>query len=164
MTFQLNQSHTLVGERLRLARIAAGFSTRALAEKLSYRFKLSHATLANYERGDTIPSMEFIGAAASELGRPLNWFLKSGKTLQNVRYRNRKSLVTQTSCVQFEFASQIWLDAYLYVEQQLNEPLLKLKNLNLKDFQGQATLLDKPRTCVRRSVLSRTIRFILYLV
>ena len=39
--------------------------------------------------------------------------------------------------MQFEFASQIWLDAYLYVEQQLNEPLLKLKNLNLKDFRGK---------------------------
>lgn len=110
-----------LGERLRSARIAAGLSTRALADRLEGRVKLSHATLANYERGDTQPGIDVVSAIASELNRPLQWFLQSGLALRNVRYRHRKSLVTQTACVQFEFAAQTWLDAYLFVEQRLGD-------------------------------------------
>jgi len=125
-----------LGERLRSARIAAGLSTRALADRLAERVKLSHATLANYERSDTQPGMDVITAIASELDRPLQWFLQSGLALQNVRYRHRKSLVTQTACVQFEFAAQTWLDAYLFVEQRLGEPLSKARKYKLEDVKG----------------------------
>lgn len=126
-----------MGERLRSARIAAGLSTRALADRLAERVKLSHATLANYERGETRPGVDVITAIASELGRPLQWFLQSGLALQNVRYRHRKSLVTQTACLQFEFAAQTWLDAYLFVEQRLGEPLSKVRKYKLEDIKGR---------------------------
>ncbi len=126
-----------LGERLRSARIAAGLSTRALADRLKGRVKLSHATLANYERGDTQPGMDVVSAIASELNRPLQWFLQSGLALQNVRYRHRKSLVTQTACMQFEFAAQTWLDAYLFVEQRLGEPLARARKHKLEDVEGR---------------------------
>lgn len=126
-----------VGERLRSARIAAGLSTRVLADRLKCRVKLSHATLANYERGDTQPTIEAISAIASELNRPLQWFLQSGLALRNVRYRHRKSLVTQTASVQFEFAAQTWLDAYVFVEQRVGEPLAKARKHKLEDIEGR---------------------------
>ncbi len=126
-----------MGERLRSARIAAGLSTRVLADRLAERVRLSHATLANYERGDTQPGMDVVSAIATELDRPLQWFLQSGMALQNVRYRQRKSLVTQTACVQFEFAAQTWLDAYLFVEQSLGEPLSKVRKFKLEDIEGR---------------------------
>jgi len=126
-----------MGERLRSARVAAGLSTRALAVRIERRVKLSHATLANYERGDTQPGMEVVSAIAAELNRPLQWFLQSGLALKNVRYRRRKSLVTQTACVQFEFAAQTWLDAYLFVEQRLGEPLSKVCKHKIEDVKGR---------------------------
>jgi Zn-dependent peptidase ImmA (M78 family)/transcriptional regulator with XRE-family HTH domain len=126
-----------LGERLRSARVSTGLSTRALADRLSARVKISHATLANYERGDTRPGIDVISAIATELDRPLQWFLQSGLTLKNVRYRHRKSLVTQTACVQFEFAAQTWLDAYLFVEQRLGEPLSRVKKYNVEDIGGR---------------------------
>lgn len=128
---------TSLGDRLRLARVAAGLSTRTLAERLGTRFGLSHATLANYERGVTKPSMGLVTAVANELGRPLQWFLQSGRPLRNVRYRNRKSLVTQTACMQFEFAAQTWLDAYVFVERRLNEPLSNVQKHNPISFRGR---------------------------
>lgn len=126
---------TSLGERLRWARVAAGLSTRALADRLAPQFKVSHATIANYERGATPPDLAIVGAIASEVGRPLQWFLQSGPALQNVKYRNRKSLVSQTACVQFEFCAKTWFDAYVFVEQRINEPLKKLRSFDLRDFQ-----------------------------
>jgi len=132
-----DEAGTSLGDRLRSARVAAGLSTRALAARISSQFQLSHATLANYERGLTKPDPLLVSAIAIELERPLEWFLKSGKSLENVRYRNRKSLVTQTQCVQFEFTSQTWLDAYKFVEGRLSEPLAKVRKHALKAFQGK---------------------------
>lgn len=126
-----------MGERLRSARVAAGLSTRALAGRLTGRVTVSHATLANYERGITKPGMDVISAIADELERPLQWFLQSGRALRCVRYRRRKSLVTQTACVQFEFAAQTWLDAYVYVEQKLGEPLSRVRRCRLDEIVGR---------------------------
>jgi len=136
-----------IGERLRSARVAAGMSTRALAECIAQRVKISHATLANYERGDTQPGIDLITAVADELGRPVQWFLQSGLTLRNVRYRHRKSLVTQTACVQFEFAAQTWLDAYLHVEGKVDEPLSEARAFDVDDVEGRTS--DERARCVR---------------
>jgi Zn-dependent peptidase ImmA (M78 family) len=46
-------------------------------------------------------------------------------------------LVTQTACVQFEFAAQTWLDAYLFVEQRLGEPLARARKHKLEDVEGR---------------------------
>ncbi len=126
-----------MGERLRSARVAAGLSTRALAERLAGRVTVSHATLANYERGLTTPRMDVVSAIASELDRPLQWFFQAGRALRNVRYRHRKSLVTKTACVQFEFAAQTWLDAYLFVERKVGEPLARTRKYDIKDIEGR---------------------------
>ncbi|MBY0308392.1 MAG: XRE family transcriptional regulator [Phycisphaerales bacterium] len=131
------EAGSTLGDRLRSARIAAGLSTRVLAERLAPRLKLSHATLANYERSATSPSLEVVALIAAELDRPLEWFLHTGKMLRNVRYRHRKSLVTQTAQVQFEFAAQTWLDAYLYVEGKAREPLSKVAKKRVEDIEGK---------------------------
>ena len=50
--------------RLREARRETGLSTRAVAAKLPRRFSVSHATIASYENGTTVPPVDLLGALA----------------------------------------------------------------------------------------------------
>jgi Zn-dependent peptidase ImmA (M78 family) len=141
---------SVIGDRLKAARTAAGLSTRALASRLSPRLQVSHATIANYERGLSVPSLPLISGIAAELGRPVEWFLRSGKSMTNVRYRQRKSQVTKAACVQFEFKSQAWLDAYLFTEERLNEPLGRQRKLKLDEVKGKQP--DRTAKLVREAI------------
>lgn len=113
-----------LASKLKAARTLAGMSTRTVAEKLSKRFPISHATVANYEIGRTVPPMDVLGALADLYGRPLNWFLERGRSLAGVRYRNLKSRVRMMDIHRFEADIQRWLDAYVALEQSLNRPLM----------------------------------------
>ena len=77
-----------LGGKLKTARSLMGFSTRAVAQKLAPRFSISHATIANYESGRTMPPLDVLAALAELYERPLNWFLERGKVLTGVQYRN----------------------------------------------------------------------------
>lgn len=112
-----------VGERLKMARLAKGLSTRAVSERLKGTAPVSHATLANYERGATQPPIDVISALATAYERPINWFLGDGPLLTGVRYRNLKSKVGVGDRHRFEGESQRWLDAYIAIEDYLHEPL-----------------------------------------
>ena len=112
-----------LSEKLRQARLATGCSTRVIAERLSPRIKVSHATLANYEAGKSQPTMDVLAALSVVYERPLNWFLSKSLTLQNVRYRNRKSRVKQTELARYEAHAIKWLQAYRALEETLDEPL-----------------------------------------
>src|SRR5271157_4381814 len=79
--------------KLKTARSLTGMSTRAVAEKLVKRFPITHATVANYESGRSVPPMDVLAALADLYERPINWFLERGKSLTGVRYRNLKSRV-----------------------------------------------------------------------
>src|SRR3954453_7052178 len=79
--------------KLKTARSLTGMSTRAVSAKLAKRFAVSHATLANYESGRTVPPMDVLAVLAELYERPLNWVLEGGKALTGVQYRNLKSRV-----------------------------------------------------------------------
>lgn len=112
-----------IAEKLRQARLATGFSTRVIAERLSAKAKISHATIANYEAGRSQPTMDVLVALAVVYDRPLSWFLSKSLTLSNVRYRNRKSRVTQSDLARYEAHAIKWLQAYRATEATLNKPL-----------------------------------------
>lgn len=118
-------------EKLRQARLATGCSTRVIAERLSQRVKVSHATIANYEAGRSAPTMDVLAALAAVYERPINWFLSRSITLRNVRYRNRKSRVTQTELARYEAHAIKWLEAYRTTETTLQQPL----KANLDNFR-----------------------------
>ena len=109
-----------LSEKLRQARLATGCSTRIIAERLSPKVKVSHATLANYEAGRSHPTMDILAALSVIYERPLNWFLSKSITLRNVRYRNRKSRVKQSELARYEAHAVKWLEAYRTLEETVN--------------------------------------------
>lgn len=115
------KSQDTLGEKLRTARLATGLSTRAVADRLRPFVSVSHATLANYERGMTRPPIDVMSALATLYQRPLAWFLGNGPTLQGIRYRNLKSKVSARDRHMFEGECQRWLDAYVAIEGYLAE-------------------------------------------
>ena len=102
--------------KLKTARSLAGMSTRRVAEVLSARFSISHATIANYETGRTVPPIDVLAALATIYERPMNWFLERGKGLTDVRYRNVRSRVKTTDLHRYEAEVQRWIDGYVALE------------------------------------------------
>lgn len=116
-----------LGGKLKTARSLMGFSTRAVAQKLAPRFSISHATIANYESGRTMPPLDVLAALAELYERPLNWFLERGKVLTGVQYRNLKSRVRMLDLHMFEADVQRWVDAYVNLEGRLKRPLARVE-------------------------------------
>lgn len=129
--------------KLKTARAATGSSTRAVAKQISKKFPTSHATIANYESGKTVPSIDVLAALAQFYDRPLNWFLERGKSLTGVRYRNLKSRMKAGDLHQFEANVQRWVDAYVSIERRLDKSLI----CSIDKFRKQFQL--KPDTLAR---------------
>src|SRR5439155_15332425 len=91
-----------LARKLRQARLATGMSTRMVEMKLPAHSRVSHATIANFESGRSIPNMQVLAALADLYHRPLNWFLDRAPTLSGIRYRNLKSKVKVSERHAFE--------------------------------------------------------------
>lgn len=128
-----------LASKLRTARSLVGLSTRAVAKQLESLFLISHATIANYEKGASIPPMNVLAALATLYDRPINWFLESSKGLSGVRYRNLKSKTKSSDLHGFEAEVQRWMDAYIAIEKRLNRPLVRSI-----DFPPMADATDLP--------------------
>lgn len=112
-----------LGEKLRSAREAAGMSTRVAAREAAHRgIPISHATLANYERGDTMPAMPTLQLLASLYECPLDHLLGQAPTLSGVRYRALKSVRVKDRR-HFEGEATRWVYLYFELENILEKPL-----------------------------------------
>jgi Zn-dependent peptidase ImmA (M78 family)/transcriptional regulator with XRE-family HTH domain len=107
--------------RLREARAASGMTTRDVASKPSV--KISHTTLANYERGVSSPPVEVLTSLSQLYGKPLEWFLREGPGLRGVKYRYYKSKLTKSDVKRYEANAARLLEAYVLLERRLNRPL-----------------------------------------
>lgn len=115
-----------VAARLKEARIAAGLSTHAAAALVAKRFpglRLSHASIANYEKGSGSPKIDVLCALAMVYDRPVDWFLERGEPLTGIRYRMLSSRTRIKERHQFEQQSQYWLEGYIRLENRLSTPL-----------------------------------------
>ena len=112
-----------LGDRMRIARQSMGWSTRTAAAGLRPEVSISHASLANYEKGATSPPVEVLSCLAALYGHPMKWFLEEGPVLAGIRYRNAKSKVGVRDRQRFAGEAQKWLDAYVAVETYLEQPL-----------------------------------------
>jgi Zn-dependent peptidase ImmA (M78 family)/DNA-binding XRE family transcriptional regulator len=136
--------------KLKAARMLTGMSTRRVAAKLGKRFPISHATVANYESGRSVPPMDILAALACLYDRPINWFLERGRSLTGVRYRNLKSRVRITDLHRFEADVQRWIDAYVALETRLRKPLsAAITNFRIPKGSGA----DDLARLVRRTLL-----------
>lgn len=123
MTRTSKHSHQAVGERLRVARQAAGLSTRIVASHLSAQgHAISHATISNYERGETTPPGAILRPLAEIYNRPVEWIRSGGLVLKGVRFRALKSVGVRERNA-FKHESQMWFDAYFYIEDLMNRKL-----------------------------------------
>lgn len=109
-----------LARRLREARREAGLSTRAVADRLPRRLKVSHTTIASYESGSTVPPIDVLGALADLYTRTLNWFLDSRDTISDFRYWNLRSRAPLTERRKFEAQAGKWADAYMKLYRQLH--------------------------------------------
>ncbi len=122
--------------KLKTARSLTGMSTRAVSEKLAKQFPVSHATLANYESGRTVPPMDILAALAELYERPLNWFLERGMGLTGIQYRNLKSRVRMSDLHAFEADVQRWIDAYVALETRLGRSLTKADSVSFPELDN----------------------------
>jgi Zn-dependent peptidase ImmA (M78 family) len=113
-----------LGSKLKSARLTMGLSPRNVADRISERFSITHATISNYESGRTTPSLSVLSVLASFYDRPLNWFLESGPSLANVHYRHLKSRTRISELRRYEANAQRWLEAYSRLEAWLADPLV----------------------------------------
>jgi transcriptional regulator with XRE-family HTH domain len=109
--------------RLAEARKGTGLSTRDVARTLAERFPVSHASIANYEKGRTQPTLALLAALAEVYERPLTWFLEGGRSLTGIRYRNLQSRVRESEKHRYEASALRWLEAYVKIEDFLAAPL-----------------------------------------
>lgn len=108
-----------LSQRLRAARLSARLSTRDVASRLHRNAGISHATLANYERGKTQPTLDTLAALAALYQRPVIWFISSGPQLSGICYRNLVSRIGVRERERFEAEVQKWVDAYMRLEERL---------------------------------------------
>ena len=135
--------------KLKIARQGMGLSTRGVVERLPKRFKLSHATLANYEKGRSTPPIDLLAALATVYERPINWFLEPGTPLTNIRYRNLPSRVRVSDRHKFEAQVQRWLDAYVAIEERLNARLQsEFPDFRAKPDESPVELAQRVRGCL----------------
>src|SRR5579859_1209552 len=125
--FSLNLSVQSIAERLRVARETTGMSTRVVAHRLKEAgIDISHTSLSNYETAKTPAPVSLIDALASLYGRPREWFLHVGPMLSNVRYRALKAVRAGDKRA-FEGEALGWFQAYLAVENAVDDPLVQPK-------------------------------------
>ena len=137
-SFTVNISN--VASKLKNARDGAQLSTRAVAVLLSTRFSISHshATVANYEKGRSIPTIDVLKALAALYERPLSWFTEPGRIFQGIRYRNLKSKVRVSDKHWYESHALRWLEAYSALEARLSKPLPETVHLKIEAGDSDA--------------------------
>jgi transcriptional regulator with XRE-family HTH domain len=101
-----------MGDRLRLARVKAGLSLRALAQYV----EVSPMAISKYERGLMVPGSAMLVKMANVLNVKLDYFFRSTTiTLSSPSYRRRQSLsAKRQKMIMGEV--QDWLERYLEVE------------------------------------------------
>ncbi len=78
----------MIGERIRLARKARGWSMRELARRVG----VSAQAVSNYERGADTPSSSVLLRIARELDRPLEFFFSRGIAIAHIAPVSRQQL------------------------------------------------------------------------
>ena len=133
-----------LGKKLRAARTASGKSTRAAAREASMRgIPMSHATLANYERGETMPAVPTLRLLANIYECPEEQLLGRTPTLSGIRYRALKSVRVRDRR-HFEGEATRW--GFLYFElENIVGHTLKGERLRAKPGETPSDLAKRVR-------------------
>jgi transcriptional regulator with XRE-family HTH domain len=106
----------MIGQRLRLARSAAGLSLRGLEGKIGNR--VTAQAIGKYERGEDIPSSGVLLALASALQVSLDYLAGDQEmVLEGVEFR--KQITSKKEQAQVEARALHLIERYLIVEEIL---------------------------------------------
>ena len=113
---------SILGQRLKLARAAAGLSLRGLAERIGNR--VTAQAIGKYERGESVPSSGVLIALADALSVSVSYLAGDQEmALEGVEFR-KKSLTSRREEMQVEAKVLHLLERYLMVEEFLGLPSL----------------------------------------
>ena len=112
----------MLGQRLKLARSAAGLSLRALEERIGSR--VTAQAIGKYERDESMPSSGVLIALADALSVPVEYLVGDQEmALEGVEFR-KQSLTSKREQMQVEAKVLHLLERYLMVEEFLGLPSL----------------------------------------
>lgn len=107
----------MIGQRLKLARSAAGLSLRDLQEKIENR--VTAQAIGKYERDESMPSSGVLIALADALGVSVDYLVgDQDMTLESVEFRKKK-ITSKREEAQVEAKVLHLLERYLMVEELL---------------------------------------------
>jgi len=134
-----------IGERIRAARITAGFSQQVLADKVG----LSKMAISKYEAGAVIPKSGMLITLGKVLGVKVEYFLRPATVqLSPPLYRCKKALAKKEEDMILG-KTQEWLERYLTIEQisgvkkDLDVP--KKENCRVRTFNDIEKLAERIR-------------------
>lgn len=106
----------MIGERIRMARRAAGLSQQALGDDAG----VSKMSISKYERGEMTPSSAMLGRIADATGMRVDYFLRPVTfVLSAPCYRSKSSMPAKSKGVVEETVRE-WLDRYVEAEMLLD--------------------------------------------
>lgn len=112
----------MLGQRLKLARSAAGLSLRGLEERIGNR--VTAQAIGKYERDESMPSSGVLIALADALSVPVDYLVGDQEmALESLEFR-KKSLTSKREEMQVEAKVLHLLERYLMVEEFLGLPSL----------------------------------------
>ena len=110
----------MIGQRLKLARSAAGLSLRGLEERIGNR--VTAQAIGKYERNESMPGSDVLIALAHELGVSVDYLVGDQEmVLEAVEFRKKK-ITSRREESQVEAKVLHFLERYLMVEELLHLP------------------------------------------
>ena len=137
-----------LARRLREARKETGMSVRVVSQGMPRSVRVSHSTIASYEKGISVPPIDVLAALATIYRRPVNWFLDNRETLTGFRYRNMQSRVPLAEQRRYAAMAGKWAEAYFALEKHLRLSHHSLTLQQAKDYRA-----DELASAVRKELL-----------
>jgi len=136
----------LFGERLKQARQMAGFSLRALSDKIGGA--VSHNALAKYERGEMMPDGTLLISLASVLQQDAGFFFRQMEPdIQQVQYRAKREKLSTKDLAVIKAKAQEYFERYsemesiLGMQKPFKNPLAKGSITSSEDIEKAAVHL-----------------------
>lgn len=112
----------MIGQRLKLARSAAGFSLRSLAREINNC--VTPQAIGKYERDESVPSSGVLLALATALDVPVDYLVADQEMrLEAIEFR-KKRVLSKRELSRIEAKALLMIERYLVVEELLDLPSL----------------------------------------
>ncbi|MCR5442817.1 MAG: helix-turn-helix domain-containing protein [Sphaerochaetaceae bacterium] len=139
----------MIGDNIRIARLAHGLSLQDLSERLTASgYPTTKATLSNYETGKYSPNEDVLKAIAGQLYTPLEFFKRDPIIKSNIKFF-REPFITDRKRPYLEAYVSTELDRFKFWESLLDIPVNwrpePPKHYSMNDDEGIERLAEEFR-------------------